>query len=380
MPPTSPPRTYTVGVEEEYQIIDPVTRNLASSAPLLFQQARKASGEAVQAAVQYEMHLSQIEVCTPVCRTLTEVKEHIASLRRDVITAATSIGKQIAASGTHPFAGWQAQQFSPGERYRTLHNNYQQLAREQAIFASHIHVGIDNRHEALQIINHARGWLALILALTGNSPFFQNADTGYASYRTEVWARWPLAGPPSCFASLSEYEDLINNLIATGTIADGRETYWDMRLSSRFNTIEVRVADVSPTTEETMMLAGLVRALIQTCHERVLRNQPFPAIRQEILRATHWQAARYGLDAQLINPLTSQVLPARQLLGQFLQFVQPVLQAQGDWEDVTSILSTILERGTGAMRQRAVYRETGRLQAVVDFIVQQTAKGLLQSV
>jgi carboxylate-amine ligase len=300
-------------------------------------------------------------------------------MRREIIRAARSIDKQIAAAGTHPFAQWQDQQLSPKARYRAQQKSYWQLACEQTIFACHIHVGIDNRHEALQVMNHTRGWLALLLALTGNSPFFQSTDTGYASYRTEVWARWPLCGAPAYFSSLTEYDNLINDLTVSGTIADAREIYWDMRLSSRFNTIEVRVTDVALTIEETTMIAGLVRALIQTCHELVLQNQPFPAIRQEILRAAHWQAARYGLDAHLIEPCTGQVLPARQLLAQFLQFVHPALDAQGDWEIVSNAVKAILERGTGAMRQREAYRQTGRLQAVVDFVVKETAAGLLQS-
>lgn len=373
MPPILPHRMYTVGVEEEYQIIDPVTRDLSSSATPLLQEAGKVLGE----AVQYEMQLSQIEVCTPVCHTLTEVREHLAHLRQSVICAAKSIDRQIAAAGTHPFARWQDQQLTPRERYHAIQENYWQLASEQTIFACHIHIGIDNRNEALQIMNHARGWLALLLALTGNSPFFQNTDTGYASYRTEIWARWPLSGPPACFSSLTEYDNLIRDLAASGMIEDGREVYWDMRLSSRFNTIEVRIADVGLTVEETTMIAGLVRALIQTCHARVLQKQPFPSIRQEILHATHWQAARYGLDANLIDPLTGQVTPARQLLAQFLQFAYPALDAQGDWETVSKAVETTIQQGTGAMRQRAVYRQAGCLQAVVDFVVKETAAGLL---
>jgi carboxylate-amine ligase len=363
---------YTVGVEEEYQIIDPVTRDLSSSATPLLKEACKVLGE----AVQYEMQLSQIEVCTPVCQTLTEVKEHIARLRSGVISAAKSIDKQIAAAGTHPFAKWQDQQLSPKERYHAIQENYWQLAREQSIFACHIHVGIDNRHEALQVMNHARGWLALLLALTGNSPFFQNTDTGYASYRTEVWARWPLSGPPYCFSSLADYDSLINDLAASGIIENAREVYWDMRLSSRFNTIEVRIADVGLTIEETTMIAGLVRALIQTCHELVLQKQPFASIRQEILHATHWQAARYGLDANLVDPRSGQIIPARQLLEQFLQFAYSALQAQGDWEVVSKAVETTIKKGTGAIRQREIYKQTGRLQAVVDFVVQETATGI----
>ncbi|MBE3559228.1 MAG: carboxylate-amine ligase [Ktedonobacteraceae bacterium] len=365
-----PPLTYTIGVEEEYQIIDPTTRDLASSAEYLLPEARKLLGE----AVQYELQLSQIEVATPICLTLGEVKEHIARLRRGIITAAKNLDKQIAASGTHPFSRWQNQQITPAERYIALHRNYQQVIREQSIFGCHVHIAIENRHEALQIMNHARGWLALLLALTGNSPFYQSVDTGYASYRTQIWTRWPSSGPPQAFSSLAEYDHVINTFMLLGTIASAREIYWDMRLSSRFKTVEVRIADVCLTVAETVMVAGLVRALIQTCHECVLRGESYLPLRQELVRAAHWQAARYGLDARLVDPRSGQIMPARQLLEQFLQLVQPALQSQGDWEEVSQSVETIVQRGTGAARQREVYSRTGRLQAVVDFVVEETAR------
>ena len=284
-------------------------------------------------------------------------------------------GHTVAAAGTHPFAQWQDQHLSPGTRYAAIQHNYQQLAREQSIFACHIHVHVADRMEALQIMNHARGWLAILLALTGNSPFFQHTDTGYASYRSQIWARWPFSGPPDYFSSLTEYDDLLNTLLIPNSIENAREVYWDMRLSARFNTLEVRIADVPLSIEETVMLAGLVRALIQTCHALVQQAGTIPLIRQETLRAVHWQAARYGLDATLLDPLTARMIPARQLLTQFLHFVRPALEAQGDWAAVLNTIKTILHTGIGATRQREIYQQTGNLQAVVDFIVQETASG-----
>jgi carboxylate-amine ligase len=366
-----PVGSYTLGVEEEYQIIDPLTRDLSSSAVLLLQEAQKLLGE----RVQYEMQLSQIEVSTPVCQTLSEVREHIAHLRRGVIAAAKKIDRQIAAAGTHPFAKWQDQHISPGERYASIERHYQQLARDQSIFACHVHVGIANREEAIQVMNHARGWLALLLVLSGNSPFAHAIDTGYASYRTEIWGRWPLSGPPQVFSSQAEHDALLNAINFPGTIENAREVYWDMRLSPRFPTIEVRIADVCLTIDETVMLVGLMRALIQTCHENVLHGRTFLPIRQEVLRVSHWQAARYGLDAFLLDPRSSQIVAARQLLAQFLPFLHTALQQQGSWEVVSKAVETVVQQGTGAARQRKVYQQTGSLQQVVDFIVKETATG-----
>jgi glutamate---cysteine ligase / carboxylate-amine ligase len=363
--------SYTLGVEEEYQIIDPLTHDLSSSAVLLLQEARKALGE----GVQHEMQLSQIEVSTPICQTLDEVKEHITRLRSAVIAAAKNIDRQIAAAGTHPFAKWQDQQLSPGERYASLQHNYLQLAREQSIFACHVHVGLANRDEAIQVMNHARGWLALLLALTGNSPFLQNIDTGYASYRTEIWGRWPLSGPPQIFSSWAEYDALLHAIAFPGTVDTAREVYWDLRLSPRFPTIEVRIADVCLTIDEAVMFTGLVRALIQTCHESVLQGRSYLPIRQEIVRVSHWQAARYGLEAFLLDPLSGEIVAARQLLNQFLHYAHAALQSQGSWELVSKAVETIVQQGTGATRQRQVYQQTKSFQQVVNFVVKETARG-----
>ncbi len=362
---------YTLGVEEEYQIIDPTSHDLSSSASQLLSQAQQTLGE----AVQYEMLLSQIEVVTPVCQTLSEVRAEITHLRKGVLQAAQREGKQIAASGTHPFSRWQDQQFSPNERYTSIQQHYRQLANEQSIFGCHVHVGLANREEAVQVMNSARVWLATLLALTGNSPFFGGVDTGYASYRTEIWARWPFSGPPQLFSSLAEHDRLVEDLIAPGSLDNAREVYWDMRLSTRFPTIETRLVDVCLTIDEAVMVAGLIRALIQTCHEAVLRGEPAPTLRQEILRAAHWRAARYGLDADLLDPQTGQVIAAPTLIDKFLSFLRPALETQGDWEEVSALVASVLRDGIGATRQRRAFNGSQQWSDVMNFIVAETAKG-----
>lgn len=362
---------YTLGVEEEYQILDPLSHDLSSSATHLLQEARQTLGD----AVQYEMLLSQIETATPVCSTLAEVRASLAHLRGNLIAAANRCDVQIAAAATHPFSKWQDQRFSPGERYHSIKQNYRQLAYEQSIWGCHVHVGLENREEAVQVMNHARVWLAPLLALTGNSPYFGGYDTGYASYRTEIWARWPFSGPPQLFSSLAEHDALVQALTIPGSMDNAREVYWDMRLSSRFNTLEVRLIDVCLTIDEAVMIAGLVRALIQTCHEAVLRGEAYPSIRQEVVRATHWRAARYGLDADLLDPYTGSAMPAPSLIDQLLSFVRSALEAQGDWETVATLVTSVLQHGTGAIRQRAVFNHTQQWPDLLNFIVAETAKG-----
>lgn len=363
---------FTIGVEEEFQIIDPVTRELRSQAERILAGTQQSLGEEVQPEVQ----LSQIETVSPVCRTLADVRAELVRLRGGVITAAANGGNQIAAAGTHPFSSWEAQQLAPKERYRGLMRDYQQLTRELVIFGCHVHVGLRDREMAIQVINRARVWLASMLALTANSPFWLGTDTGYASFRTQLWSRWPMAGPPLAFQSRAEYDSLVQALTATGIIKDATKIYWDIRPSERFETIEFRVTDVCMTVDETVMVAGLIRALVRTCYEQVMHDEPLPTVRFELLRAAHWQAARYGLEAELIDVMAERAVPAHQMIETLLTFVRPSLEVTGEWEDVASVVQEILRHGTGAARQRQVYERTGRLEDVVDLVVKETAKGV----
>jgi carboxylate-amine ligase len=362
---------FTIGVEEEYQIINARTRELHSRQERILPEARAAVGEQVTP----ELYQSQIEIGTPICRTLEEVRAEIARLRGEVISAAANQGNRIAAAGTHPFSHWEDQQVTPKARYVGIEQEYQQLAREQLIFGCHVHVGIRDRDAAIEMMNRSRPWLAVLLALSANSPFWLGADTGYASFRTEIWRRWPMAGTPHYFASRAEYDELVESLVATESITDGTKIYWDARPSARFETLEFRVTDVCMTVDEAVMVAGLVRALARTCYTEAMRGEAMEHPRPELLRAAKWRAARYGLDADLIDVPGKRAVPAREAVEKLLATLRPALEEQNEWDEVQALVRDTLARGTGAARQRAAYAQAGRYEDVVDLIVAETAKG-----
>ncbi|HEX8143330.1 MAG TPA: carboxylate-amine ligase [Pyrinomonadaceae bacterium] len=363
---------FTVGVEEEYQIINRKTRELQSRQERILNGAQEAVGERVTP----ELFLSQIEIGTPVCHDLSEVRGELVRLRREVIASAEREGNRIAAAGTHPFSHWGEQQLTPKARYVGIAQDYQQLAREQLIFGCHVHVGIRDREAAVQVMNRARGWLAPMLALAANSPFWLGTDTGYASFRTEIWRRWPMAGTPQVFASRAEYDRLVEALVQTESITDATKIYWDARPSARFETVEFRVTDVCMTVDEAVMIAGLARALAQRCYEQAISDEPMVHARPELLRAAKWRAARYGLDADLIDTESQRAVPAPELIEKFLAFLRPALEESGAWEEVSTLVRETLGRGTGATRQREAFLRTGRLEDVIDLIVAETARGI----
>lgn len=363
---------FTIGVEEEYQIINPATRSLCSRSQQILPIAQKTLDEEVQPEAQ----LSQIEIGTPVCRTLSEVRAELVRLRREVIAAAAIDGNQIAAAGTHPFSSWEQQQITPKERYQALMRDYQQLTRELMIFGCHVHVGISDPEMAIQVMNRARIWLSPLLALSASSPFWLGTDTGYASYRTEIWGRWPISGPPLIFDSLAEYKALVETLIATKSVEEATKIYWDIRPSERFPTLEFRITDVCMTVDEAVMLAGLVRALARTCYDEAKADKPFPTARHELIRAAHWRAARYGLDTELIDVGLQSAIPAHEGIEKFLTFVRPSLEEYGDWDEISSIVRETMQQGNGATRQREAFKRAERLEDVVDLIVAETAKGV----
>ncbi|MEM8530958.1 MAG: carboxylate-amine ligase [Chloroflexota bacterium] len=363
---------FTLGVEEEYQITDPTTRSLVSRSMQVLPNAQETLGESVQT----ELQLAQIEIATPVCQTLAEVRQAVVESRRKVIEAAATTGHSITAAGTHPFAHWDEQEVTPKKRYQELLQDYQQLAREQIICGCHVHVGLRDCEAAIPVMNRARVWLTPLLALAANSPFWLGVDTGYASFRTQIWVRWPIAGPPQVFTSRAEYDALVQALVTTGCVEDDTKLYWDIRLPSRIDTIEFRVTDVCATVDEAVMIAGLARALVRTCYEQAIRDESFSAARPELLRAAHWRAARYGLEDKLIDINKEQAIPAHDFIRSFLEFVGPALQANGDLHEVSDLVNETLQRGNGAMRQREVYQRTNNLVDVVDFVVAETRAGI----
>jgi glutamate---cysteine ligase / carboxylate-amine ligase len=361
---------FTIGVEEEYQIVDPKTRELRQRAGRILPDAEARVGD----EVTNELFLSQIEIGTPVCRTLAEVRDQLVRLRRAVITAAAKNGSRIVAAGTHPFSHWDRQTLTPKPRYFGIADDFQQLAREQIIFGCHVHVGIADREAAIGVMNRSRPWLAPILALSANSPFWLGLDTGFASYRTEIFGRFPMTGTPYPFASRAEYDELVAALVATGTIDDASKLYWDVRPSSHVETIEYRIADVCTSIDEAVMIAGLCRALAKTAHDESMCGLPLDPVRPEILRAAKFRATRYGLKGDLIDVSARRSAPSAEVVGSMLTHLRPALEEFGDWDEIASLVRQTFERGSGADRQRVAHASHGRFEDVVDFLIAETAR------
>lgn len=370
MPPSEP---FTIGVEEEYQIVNPADLGLRSRARSLVRRAQEEIGE----EVSHELYLSQVEIGTPICDTLGDVRSALERLRGGLIRTAEAQGNLIAAAGTHPFSHWDQQKLTPKDRYRSIADELQQIAREEVIFGCHVHVGISDRDAAILTINRVRPWLAALLALTANSPFWLGEDTGYSSYRTIIFGRLPMVDVPQVFDSRAEYDALIDDLIASDSIAEGSRVYWDVRPSSRFETIEFRVADVCTTIDEAVLCAALCRSLARTCHAEIVRGEPFADVRVELLRSAKWRAARFGLDAELIDVGSRRSLPAFHVVDHLLAYLRPDLEAHGEWDETSALIHELLARGNGATRQRVAFRRAGRLEDVVNLIVEETRRGTL---
>ena len=349
----------TMGVEEEYQVIDPNTRKLSSQAMAIIQS--RATSDDTENPIQPEMHRCQVEIATGICETLADVRTQITQSRKLVIEAAQENNSNIIAAGTHPFSSWRDQQTTDQDRYYALKETLRQTIDELIIYGCHVHVGIEDREAAVQTVNRARIYLPLLLALSANSPYWMQSATGYDSYRMEQWSRLPAAGPPPLFESYDERNAVVQQLMDYEIIDDPTKIYWDIRLSDRFPTIEFRVADVCATIDETVLQAGLCRAIAQTALSEAKANKPYPKIRTATLRAAIWQAARYGLSGKLIDFEANKPRPAKTTINALLQKVRPALEQNGDWEEVSGLLARVLEHGNGAQRQRQAYQEVSKL-------------------
>ena len=362
---------FTIGIEEEYQIIDPQTRELCGRSQQIIGYIRDNS-ELERDVIQPEMYRSQVEIATTVCQSLSQARQELTRCRQAVVDAAETSGKAIAAAGTHPFSDWREQEITPKQRYQNLEREFKQLIRELIIFGNHVHVGLSDRTIALQVVNRVRIWLPVLLALSANSPFWLGQKTGYASYRTQMWSRLPMTGQPPVFSDEREYQAIVNNLVSIGVIKDPTNIYWDIRLSEKFPTIEFRVTDICMTVEEAITITGLVRALVWQGYREVINNAPLNPIRSEILEASQWCAARYGLTSNLIDAIDKAQLPAKDLVHKFLDYLRPGLEQFGDWETISAAVQKILDEGNGAQRQLAVYQKNNSLEEVVDYIIEQT--------
>lgn len=361
----------SVGVEEEYQIVDAESGYLRPDCESLM-AGLGADGEGAE--IHHELHLTQIEMASPVCTTLDEVRNQVADVRGRLVAAARRVGAELVAAGTHPMLPADEDDLTPKPRYLSMAMQYQQLARDLRIFGCHVHVDMPDREMGVQVMNHVRRWLPALQALTANSPYWQGEDTGYASYRRELWVQWPMAGPPLPFDDATALNHCVHDLIKAGAIEDATRIYWDVRLPERVPTIEFRVMDVMTRIEETVACVGLIRALVERCQRDVEAGVPAPTVRPEILTVAMWQAARYGIAEQLIDAATCRKVPASEHLEELLDFVRDPLEAAGDYGTVQSAVQRMVELGGGAARQRAILRE-GTLRDLVRRLAEHTAVG-----
>ena len=364
---------FTLGIEEEYATIDPITRDLRSHIHSeMLEQGKLLLDERVKA----EMHQSVIEVGTSVCQNIKEAKAEVKSLRRDMIRLAHDNGLGLAAIATHPFADWRKQEIYPDDRYKVIVEDLKMVARANLIFGLHVHVGMPDHETTIQIMNTARYFIPHILALSTNSPFWMGMNTGLKSYRCKVFDKFPRTNIPDFFPSWGEYENYINLLIKTNCMDNAKKIWWDLRPHPFFNTLEFRVCDIPMRVDETIALAALIQATVVKLHRLYTANQGFRMYPRMLLMENKWRAARYGINGKLIDFGKQAEVPERELILEYLAFVDDVLDDLGSREEVNYI-HTILENGTGADRQVRVYEETGDLKKLVDFIMEETAAGLL---
>jgi carboxylate-amine ligase len=368
--------TFTIGIEEEYQTIDPETRDLRSH----IQAELLAKGQLIlQERVKPEMHQSVVEVGTGICKNIKEAKAEVKMLRRDIIRLAKENGLRLASVATHPFSDWRTQEINPDDRYKNLVEDMQLVARANLIFGLHVHIGIEDRETAIHMMNHARYFLPHLLALSTNSPFWLGMNTGLKSYRCKVFDKFPRTNIPDYFPSWGEYENFIKLLIKTNCIDNAKKIWWDIRPHPFFNTIEFRVCDIPMRADETIAIAALIQATVAKLYKLHASNQGFRLYRRALIMENKWRASRYGLDGRMIDFGKQTEVPARELILEYLDFVDDVVDELDSREELNYIRK-ILDEGNGADRQLRVYKETGDLKKVVDYVMEETEAGLEEDV
>ena len=364
--------TFTLGIEEEYQTVDPETRDLRSHIQTeLIEKGRLI----LQERVKTEMHQSVVEVGTKVCANIKEAREELKNLRRQIIRLARENGLRLASAATHPFADWRVQEVTPGERYKNIVEDMQLVARANLIFGLHVHVGIEHRETLIHMMNHARYFVPHLLALSSNSPFWLGMDTGLKSYRCKVFDKFPRTNLPDFFPSWGEYENYVKLLVKTNSIDNAKKIWWDMRPHPFFDTLEFRVCDLPMRVDETIALAALIQATVAKLYKLYSQNQGFRLYRRSLLMENKWRAARYGINGKLIDFGKSMEVPERELIEEYLEFVDDVLD-ELDCREEVEYIREIMKMGTGADRQLDVYRKTGDMKAVVDYIIEETEVGV----
>ena len=363
--------TLTLGIEEEYQIIDPSTRELRSYITEILD-----GDHLVLEEVKPELHQSMVEVGSKVCRSPADLRAELVRLRGAVMDLAARGGLKVAAAGTHPFSNWMEQEITPLERYMGVKQDLQDLAQQLLIFGTHVHVGIEDRDFLIDAMNVSRYLLPHVLCLSTSSPFWQGRKTGLKSYRSIIFKNFPRTGVPPIMRSYAEFEDLLNALIRTRSIPDGSKIWWDVRPHHTYPTLEFRVCDVCTRVDEAVCIAAILQAIVAKLWKLRRDNMTFRVYPQTYIEENKWRAVRFGLDGKLIDFGKEQELPARELITEMLAwFVDDVVDELGSRKEVEYAFR-IMRDGTSADRQLATYERTGDLKAVVDQLIAETAEGV----
>jgi carboxylate-amine ligase len=362
---------FTLGIEEEYQVIDPITRELISHDQQIVINASKVLNDQVKA----EMHEAVVEVGTNICNDIQDARQQITHLRKSVATFAGDLGYKIGAAGTHPFSKWETQMITPNPRYHEIIDELQDTARSNLIFGLHVHVGMEDKNMAMHLVNAMRYFLPHLYALSTNSPFWEGRNTGFKSFRSKVFDKFPRTGIPGVFDNYAQYENYVNLLVKTKCIDNPKKIWWDIRIHPIFPTIEVRICDVPLTVDETICIAALIQALVAKLHKLRMHNLNFMIYHRALINENKWRAGRYGIDGKMIDFGLEKEVETKLLMREFVEFVDDVLDELGSRKEVEYVFE-ILKNGTGADRQLKVFEETKDLVKVVDFITEQTILGL----
>jgi carboxylate-amine ligase len=363
---------FTLGIEEEFQIIDPETRDLKAHITEMIEEGQMILGEQVKP----EMHQSMIEVGTGICQNVQEARADVVRLRRAISRLAAKKGLRIGAASTHPFSDWEMSQITPNERYYMLIEEMQHLARSLLIFGLHVHVGVDDKEASIHLMNAARYFLPHVLALSTSSPFWVGRNTGLKSYRCEVFKKFPRTDIPDYFSSHGEFSNYVDLLIKTGCIDNAKKIWWDVRPHPFFPTLEFRICDLPSKVDEVITIAALFQAIIAKLYKLYRQNMGFRLYRRALIQENKWRAVRYGIDAKLIDFGKQKEVPVRDLILELLEFIDDVVDELGSRKEVEYV-HTILAGGTSADRQLKVYEETGDLKTVVDRVMAETVEGVV---
>src|SRR5438034_515363 len=356
-------KSFTLGVEEEYMVLDPMTYELKSHEQKIVHEGQKVIKDKVKA----EMHQAVVEVGTDICNDADEAYKDVAQLRKMISEIANSLGFAMGAAGTHPFSHWESQLITDHARYNEIVNELQEAARSNLIFGLHVHVGMETREMANHIANSTRYFLPHIYALSTNSPFWEGRQTGYKSFRTKVFDKFPRTGIPEYFATIEDYDNYIKLLVKTNCIDNAKKIWWDLRVHPFFNTVEFRICDVPMTVKETIIIAALFQGICAKLYQLRTKNMNYMVYQRALVNENKWRASRYGIDGHLIDFGKEEEVNTRVLIYELLDFIDDVVDPLGSRHIVNQI-SSLLENGTGADRQLKVYEQTGNLTNVVDYI------------